>query len=221
MRAGEEGECRAVFLRRRKVDVKKLEKKKKTHSPFFSSDPIPSKPLQPTPFPVAVPGGHLLPPPAGSTPLPLPPPRTKMPPIGNEDFASPPSEAAFDAAAAAAGLAPWMRAPSPSFSSTKQRPLTLYAREAAAPLLRLAARAARGALAAHERALGTRYALPHLQVIAVPDFSANAMENWGERERVFVVFFLLRARARERERVRKKRKEQEKFFFLTLLSLPP
>ena len=118
--------------------------------------------------------------------LPLPPARTMPPPLpggGNgNDLASPPSEAAFDAAAAAAGLSPWKGASSPSRSSTTttKRPLTLYARPAAAPLLRLAARAARGALAAHERSLGIRYALPHLQIIAVPDFSANAMENWGE-----------------------------------------
>jgi len=149
------------------------------------------------PSPVAVPGGHLLPPPAGAA-LPLPPPRT-MPPLagdGNEEgqnLSLPPSEDAFDAAAAAAGLSPWRKpltassSSSPSHSSKLLwRPLTLYARPAAAPLLGLAARAARGALAAHERALGTAYALPHLQVIAVPDFSANAMENWGE----WIYFFL-------------------------------
>lgn len=115
-----------------------------------------------------------------------------MPPPGFEDGLAP-SEEAFDAAAAAAGLSPWRSASPPhashsSSSSSPKRPLMLYARPAAAPLLRLAARAARGALAAHERALGTSYALPHLQVIAVPDFSANAMENWGE---IFSLFFVV------------------------------
>ena len=85
-----------------------------------------------------------------------------MPPGGDGGrLSSPPSKAAFDAAAAAAGLAPWNSRS--SSSPSEKRPLTLYARPAAAPLLRLAARTARGALAAHERSLGTRYALPHLQ----------------------------------------------------------
>ena len=151
-----------------------------------------------------------------------------MPPGGDGGrLSSPPSKAAFDAAAAAAGLAPWNSRS--SSSPSEKRPLTLYARPAAAPLLRLAARAARGALAAHERSLGTRYALPHLQIIAVPDFSANAMENWGarkgrERESVLSRLFIGEsesesesARGRE-ERNKKERKEERR---RKVLSHPP
>jgi aminopeptidase N len=42
-----------------------------------------------------------------------------------------------------------------------------------------AADAAAAILPAYEAALGTAYALPKLDLVAIPDFSAGAMENWG------------------------------------------
>ncbi|KAL4530099.1 hypothetical protein Ndes2526B_g04856 [Nannochloris sp. 'desiccata'] len=42
-----------------------------------------------------------------------------------------------------------------------------------------AADVAASILPAYEAALGTAYALPKLDLVAIPDFSAGAMENWG------------------------------------------
>ncbi|KDD71243.1 hypothetical protein H632_c5473p0, partial [Helicosporidium sp. ATCC 50920] len=45
--------------------------------------------------------------------------------------------------------------------------------------LDVAADAAAAALPYYEAALQTKYPLPKLDLVAVPDFSAGAMENWG------------------------------------------
>jgi aminopeptidase N len=45
--------------------------------------------------------------------------------------------------------------------------------------LNYAADVAAAILPAYEAALGTAYALPKLDLVAIPDFSAGAMENWG------------------------------------------
>jgi hypothetical protein len=45
--------------------------------------------------------------------------------------------------------------------------------------LEFAADTAAAILPAYEAALGLAYPLPKLDLVAVPDFSAGAMENWG------------------------------------------
>lgn len=45
--------------------------------------------------------------------------------------------------------------------------------------LQFAADTAAAVLPAYEKALGVPYALPKLDLVAIPDFSAGAMENWG------------------------------------------
>lgn len=48
--------------------------------------------------------------------------------------------------------------------------------------LQYAADAAAAMLPAYEAALGVAYPLEKLDLVAVPDFSAGAMENWGARQ---------------------------------------
>jgi puromycin-sensitive aminopeptidase len=71
-----------------------------------------------------------------------------------------------------------------SSSSTTANPLlprnvTVWSTPDQISNLDYAADAAAAILPAYEAALGTAYALPKLDLVAIPDFSAGAMENWG------------------------------------------
>ena len=45
--------------------------------------------------------------------------------------------------------------------------------------LKLALEVATNILPAYERLFGVAYSLPKLDLVAIPDFAAGAMENWG------------------------------------------
>ena len=77
------------------------------------------------------------------------------------------------------GATPSELIPLPPPAPGRPRELRVWGVPPAAPQLTRAARLAAVSLVAHERALRIAYPLPKLDLVAVPDFSAGAMENWG------------------------------------------
>ena len=77
------------------------------------------------------------------------------------------------------GASPSELVPLPPPTPVRPRELRVWGIPPAAPQLTRAARLAAVSLVAHERVLRIAYSLPKLDLVAVPDFSAGAMENWG------------------------------------------
>lgn len=74
--------------------------------------------------------------------------------------------------------APQSTSTSPPASGTP-RNITVWGTPDQIANLEFAADAAAAILPAYEAAFGTAYTLPKLDLVAIPDFSAGAMENWG------------------------------------------
>ena len=64
-------------------------------------------------------------------------------------------------------------------TSTEPRTVTVWGLPHQLANLEYAADAAAAMLPVYENAFGLAYALPKLDLVAIPDFSAGAMENWG------------------------------------------
>lgn len=65
------------------------------------------------------------------------------------------------------------------FYAMKTRNVGVYTHESYINQARYIASKSSGLLEAMENFTGVEYALPKLDLLAIPDFSAGAMENWG------------------------------------------